>query len=138
PHPGGEARLDARPERLRGHLGVGLGHECGEANDPPDGRRRYVRAESQDAMAHAALAGSLGHNLFDLDLSVVEKVSRSLIVFVFLAFALRLGGKRELAQLNVLDLAVLLLASNALQNALIGDDSTVTGGLLGAATLFAA
>ena len=93
----------------------------------------------QGAMTHAvALADSLGTNLFDLDLSVVEKILRSLIVFVFLAFALRVGGKRELAQLNVLDLAVLLLASNALQNALIGNDSTVTGGVLGAATLFAA
>jgi uncharacterized membrane protein YcaP (DUF421 family) len=90
-------------------------------------------------MTHAlALTGSLGNNLFDLDLSVVEKIARSLIVFVFLAFALRLGGKRELGQLNVLDLAVLLLASNALQNALIGNDSSVTGGLLGAGTLFAA
>ena len=53
-------------------------------------------------------------------------------------FALRLGGKRELAQINVLDLAVLLLASNALQNALIGNDSTVTGGVVGAGTLFVA
>ena len=89
-------------------------------------------------MTHAlALTGSLGDNLFDLHLSV-EKIARSLIVFVFLAFALRLGGKRELGQLNVLDLAVLLLASNALQNALIGNDSSVTGGLLGAGTLFAA
>ena len=77
-------------------------------------------------------------NIFDLDVGIDEKVARSLLVFVFLAVALRLGGKRELGQLNVLDLAVLLLASNALQNALIGDDSSVTGGVIGAATLFAA
>jgi uncharacterized membrane protein YcaP (DUF421 family) len=77
-------------------------------------------------------------NIFDLDVGVDEKIVRSLLVFIFLAIALRLGGKRELGQLNVLDLAVLLLASNALQNALIGDDSSVTGGVIGAATLFAA
>jgi uncharacterized membrane protein YcaP (DUF421 family) len=82
--------------------------------------------------------GSLSGSLFDLHLGVDEKIFRSLLVFAFLAIALRLGGKRELAQINVLDLAVLLLASNALQNALIGNDSTVTGGVIGAGTLFAA
>jgi uncharacterized membrane protein YcaP (DUF421 family) len=81
---------------------------------------------------------SLGGSLFDLHLGVDEKILRSLLVFAFLAIALRLGGKRELAQINVLDLAVLLLASNALQNALIGNDSTVTGGVIGAGTLFLA
>jgi uncharacterized membrane protein YcaP (DUF421 family) len=77
-------------------------------------------------------------SIFDLDVGIDEKVVRSLLVFVFLAVALRLGGKRELAQINVLDLAVLLLASNALQNALIGDDNSVTGGVIGASTLFVA
>jgi uncharacterized membrane protein YcaP (DUF421 family) len=85
-----------------------------------------------------ACLASLGGSLFDLHLGVDEKILRSLLVFAFLAIALRLGGKRELAQINVLDLAVLLLASNALQNALIGNDSTVTGGVIGAGTLFAA
>jgi uncharacterized membrane protein YcaP (DUF421 family) len=81
---------------------------------------------------------SLGGSLFHLRLGIDEKILRSLLVFIFLVFALRLGGKRELAQINVLDLAVLLLASNALQNALIGNDSTVTGGVVGAGTLFVA
>jgi uncharacterized membrane protein YcaP (DUF421 family) len=80
--------------------------------------------------------GSLGHGIFDLHLGIDEKILRSVLVFMFLVVALRLGGKRELAQINVLDLAVLLLASNALQNALIGDDNSVTGGVIGAATLF--
>jgi uncharacterized membrane protein YcaP (DUF421 family) len=84
------------------------------------------------------IAASLGDNLFHLHLGVLEKILRSLLVFVFLVFALRIGGKRELAQLNVLDLAVLLLASNALQNAMIGDDNSVTGGVIGATALFAA
>ncbi len=82
--------------------------------------------------------GSLGGSLFDLHLGVDEKIFRSLLVFAFLAIALRLGGKRELSQINVLDLAVLLLASNALQNALIGNDNSVTGGVIGAGTLFVA
>jgi uncharacterized membrane protein YcaP (DUF421 family) len=77
-------------------------------------------------------------NVFDLDVGADDKILRSLLVFIFLAAALRLGGKRELAQINVLDLAVLLLASNALQNALIGNDNSVTGGVIGAATLFVA
>jgi uncharacterized membrane protein YcaP (DUF421 family) len=81
--------------------------------------------------------GSLS-SVFNLDVGVDEKVLRSLLVFLFLAAALRLGGKRELAQINVLDLAVLLLASNALQNALIGNDNSVTGGVIGASTLFVA
>lgn len=81
---------------------------------------------------------SLDHGIFDLHLGLDEKILRSLLVFIFLAVALRLGGKRELAQINVLDLAVLLLASNALQNALIGNDNSVTGGVIGASTLFLA
>jgi uncharacterized membrane protein YcaP (DUF421 family) len=81
---------------------------------------------------------SLDHGIFDLHLGIDEKILRSLLVFMFLAVALRLGGKREMGQLNVLDLAVLLLASNALQNALIGDDNSVTGGVIGASTLFVA
>src|SRR5688572_1959539 len=52
--------------------------------------------------------------------------------------ALRLAGKRELAQLNVMDLAVLLLVSNTLQNAMIGSDNSLLGGIIGATTLFVA
>jgi uncharacterized membrane protein YcaP (DUF421 family) len=81
---------------------------------------------------------SVSDSLFQLHLPVEEKIFRSLLVFIFLVFALRFGGKRELAQLNVLDLAVLLLASNALQNAMIGEDNSVTGGVVGASALFAA
>jgi uncharacterized membrane protein YcaP (DUF421 family) len=65
-------------------------------------------------------------------------VLRSLLVFVFLIVALRLGGKRELAQITVLDLAVLLLVSNSLQNAMIGSDNSLLGGVIGASVLFTA
>jgi uncharacterized membrane protein YcaP (DUF421 family) len=77
-------------------------------------------------------------DLVDLGVPATEKVVRSLLVFVFLVLALRVAGKRELAQLNVMDLAVLLLVSNVLQNAMIGNDNSLLGGIIGATTLFAA
>jgi uncharacterized membrane protein YcaP (DUF421 family) len=83
-------------------------------------------------------AASLIEDLFVPQVSIAEKVLRAFLVFAFLVVALRLGGKRELGQINVLDLAVLLLASNALQNAMIGADDSLTGGVVGATTLFAA
>jgi uncharacterized membrane protein YcaP (DUF421 family) len=76
-------------------------------------------------------------NMFDLDLSVVEKVLRPIIVYVFLVVGFRLAGKRELAQLNAMDLVVILTIANTVQNAIIGNDNSVTGGLIGAATLLA-
>ena len=69
---------------------------------------------------------------------VIEKIIRALFVYVALAVLLRLFGKRELAQLNQFDLIVLLTISNTVQNAIIGNDNSVTGGLIGAATLMAA
>jgi uncharacterized membrane protein YcaP (DUF421 family) len=81
----------------------------------------------------------LSHNLwtdmFVLALPVAEKIVRPVIVYLFLIGGLRLAGKRELAQLNPFDLVVLLTLSNTVQNAIIGDDNSVTGGLVGAATL---
>ncbi len=74
-------------------------------------------------------------DMFVLGLPILEKILRPLIVYGFLIVALRLAGKRELAQLNPFDLVVLLTLSNTVQNAIIGDDNTVTGGLIGAATL---
>jgi uncharacterized membrane protein YcaP (DUF421 family) len=56
---------------------------------------------------------------------------------VFLVILLRVFGKRELAQLNPFDLVVLLSLSNTVQNAIIGDDNSVTGGLIGAFSLLA-
>ncbi len=67
--------------------------------------------------------------------SVLEKVLRPIVVYVFLVFGLRLAGKRELAQLNAFDLVVLLTISNTVQNAIIGPDNSVLGGLIGATTL---
>jgi uncharacterized membrane protein YcaP (DUF421 family) len=73
--------------------------------------------------------------MFHPGLPILEKILRSVVVYVFLIVGLRLAGKRELAQLNPFDLVVLLTISNTVQNAIIGDDNSVTGGLIGAATL---
>src|SRR5262252_6045822 len=75
------------------------------------------------------------HDMFALGLPVLEKILRPVIVYVFLIIGLRLAGKREMAQLNPFDLVVLLTLSNTVQNAIIGDDNSVTGGLIGAAAL---
>jgi uncharacterized membrane protein YcaP (DUF421 family) len=66
---------------------------------------------------------------------VLEKALRPLIVYAALVVLLRLFGKRELAQLNPFDLIVLLTLSNTVQNAIIGNDNSLTGGLVGAFTL---
>jgi len=81
---------------------------------------------------------SLWRDIFWLSLPVAEKMLRSLIVYLFLVALLRVFGKRELAQLNPFDLVVLLTLSNTVQNAIIGDDNSVTGGLIGAVALMAA
>src|SRR5690349_18611416 len=75
------------------------------------------------------------HDMFVLGLPIIEKMIRPVIVYFFLIVGLRLAGKRELAQLNPFDLVVLLTLSNTVQNAIIGNDNSVTGGVIGAATL---
>jgi uncharacterized membrane protein YcaP (DUF421 family) len=81
--------------------------------------------------------GGVLQNMFHLPLPIVEKMLRPIIVYLAIVLLLRLFGKRELAQLNPFDLVVLLSVSNTVQNAIIGEDNSVTGGLIGALTLFA-
>jgi uncharacterized membrane protein YcaP (DUF421 family) len=76
-------------------------------------------------------------HMFVLGLPLLEKILRPIIVYIFLIIGLRLSGKRELAQLNPFDLVVLLTLSNTVQNAIIGDDNTVIGGIIGATSLLA-
>jgi len=83
-------------------------------------------------------AGTVWHHMWDMGAPLGEKLLRPIIVYVFLVLLLRIFGKRELAQLNPFDLVVLLSLSNTVQNAIIGDDNSVTGGLIGAFTLLAA
>ena len=74
------------------------------------------------------------HHLVHLGISPWEKAIRTAAVYLALLALLHLAGKRELAQLNSLDLVVLLLLSNVVQNAVIGNDNSLLGGLLGAAS----
>src|SRR5712671_2679946 len=76
-------------------------------------------------------------DMFFIGGPILEKILRPVIVYIFLIIGLRLSGKRELAQLNPFDLIVLLTLSNTVQNAIIGNDNTVTGGIIGAASLLA-
>lgn len=76
-------------------------------------------------------------DMFVMGLPLLEKILRPIIVYVFLVVSLRLSGKRELVQLNPFDLVVLLTLSNTVQNAIIGEDNSVIGGLIGAASLLA-
>jgi len=75
------------------------------------------------------------HSMFFLQLPVLEKILRPMIVYLALVVFLRIFGKRELAQLNPFDLVVLLSLSNTVQNAMIGDDNSVSGGIIGALSL---
>jgi uncharacterized membrane protein YcaP (DUF421 family) len=76
-------------------------------------------------------------NLMHLDVSVWEKIVRTLAVYAVLAVLVRVAGKRDLAQLNAFDLVVVLLLSNVVQNAVIGPDNSLLGGAIGACVLIA-
>lgn len=78
---------------------------------------------------------SMWHEMLSLSMPILEKIIRPIIVYVFLVVLLRVFGKRELAQLNPFDLVVLIMLSNTVQNSIIGDDNSVTGGLIGATAL---
>jgi uncharacterized membrane protein YcaP (DUF421 family) len=77
------------------------------------------------------------NSMFHLPVPLVEKLLRPVVVYLVLVLLLRIFGKRELAQLNPFDLVVLLSLSNTVQNAIIGDDNSVTGGVIGAFSLLA-
>jgi uncharacterized membrane protein YcaP (DUF421 family) len=76
-------------------------------------------------------------DMFVVGLPLAEKILRPIFVYAFLVISLRLSGKRELVQLNPFDLVVLLTLSNTVQNAIIGDDNSVSGGIIGATSLLA-
>jgi uncharacterized membrane protein YcaP (DUF421 family) len=92
---------------------------------------QYFRVLTPDII-HTAFS-----DMFTLKLPVLEKILRPILVYLGLIVLLRVFGKRELAQLNPFDLVVLLSVSNTVQNAIIGDDNSLSGGLIGAAALFA-
>lgn len=97
-------------------------------------RRRALRV-SGAATIDAPMDANIWADMFHLGVPVLEKVLRAVSVYLFLVVGLRLAGKRELAQLNPFDLVVLLTLSNTVQNAIIGHDESVTGGIVSAGTL---
>src|SRR5947207_4131696 len=80
---------------------------------------------------------SIFHSLFTMGEPIALKAIRTVAVYFGILVLLRVGGKRDLAQLNSFDLVVLLLLSNVVQNAIIGNDNSLAGGLLGAVILVA-
>lgn len=69
-------------------------------------------------------------------INILIIVLRSVVVYFFIIFALRLFGKKELAQLSIIDLVFILLISNSVQNAMVGDNTSLIGGLTAATSLF--
>ena len=68
--------------------------------------------------------------------SYLDIILRSVSVYLFMVIALRVFGKKELSQLNTADIILILLISNAVQNAMVGDNSSLEGGLIAALVLF--
>jgi uncharacterized membrane protein YcaP (DUF421 family) len=83
----------------------------------------------------AAAGDSIWSDMFSFQIPATEKILRTILVYAAVALLIRLFGRRILAQLNLSDLVVVLLLSNVVQNAIIGDDNSLSGGLLGALTL---
>ena len=85
----------------------------------------------------AFFEGSAWSHMFTLDDTAfwLEKILRPMIVYAALIILLRVFGKRELGQLNPFDLVVILSLSNTVQNAIIGQDNSLVGGIVGAAAL---
>jgi uncharacterized membrane protein YcaP (DUF421 family) len=75
------------------------------------------------------------HGIFVIQIPVLEKIVRTVLVYATIVVLFRLSGKRGLANLNTLDFVVIFLLSNVVQNAIIGNDVSFTGGAIGAATL---
>ena len=76
-------------------------------------------------------------NIWIPEISVAEKILRSVVIYLFILLAFRFTGKRQVGQLTPFDLVVLLIISNVVQNAVIGNDNSLGGGILGAVTILA-
>jgi len=87
------------------------------------------------AVLTAAAQDHVFSDLFALQIPPAEKVARTIAVYLGILLIIRIAGKRLMAQMNSLDLVVVLLLSNVVQNAIIGEDNSLVGGLLGALVL---
>ena len=77
------------------------------------------------------------HSMFAVQIPIAEKILRTVLVYATILILFRLTGKRDLATLNIFDFVVLFLLSNVVQNAIIGNDTSLLGGIIGAGTLVA-
>ena len=75
------------------------------------------------------------HSMFVVQIPVLEKILRTVFVYAAIVILFRVFGKRDLAVLNTFDFVVIFLLSNVVQNAVIGSDNSVLGGVIGAVTL---
>jgi len=75
------------------------------------------------------------HSMFVVQVPILEKILRTVFVYATIVILFRLTGKRDLAVFNTFDFVVIFLLSNVVQNAIIGNDTSVLGGVIGAATL---
>jgi uncharacterized membrane protein YcaP (DUF421 family) len=80
----------------------------------------------------------MSHDLFVIQIPILEKIIRTVLVYVVIVFLFRLTGKRGLARLTSFDFVVVFLLSNVVQNAIIGNDDSLLGGVVGAVTLVVA
>lgn len=78
---------------------------------------------------------AISPDLYIPGVSILEKIIRPVVVYFFLVILIRVGGRRQTSQLNSFDLVVLLVLSNTVQNAIIGADNSLSGGIIGAITL---
>ena len=85
----------------------------------------------------AAAPQGVVDDLFHLPMPAAEKVIRTIAIYLGILLLIRIAGKRLMAQMNSQDLVVVLLLSNVVQNAIIGEDNSLVGGLIGAAVLIA-
>src|SRR6476661_4226985 len=102
-----------------------------------DGTRSVPATSFSEAfdMTYLLWAESSWHHALVPMTPVLEKIVRTVLVYAFIVIGIRVFGKRELAQLNPFDFVVLIMLSNTVQNAVIGEDNSVIGGLIGALTL---
>jgi uncharacterized membrane protein YcaP (DUF421 family) len=85
----------------------------------------------------SCLEAGVWHAMFVEQIPLAEKVLRTVLVYALIALLFRVAGKRGLANLNTFDFVVIFLLSNVVQNAVIGNDTSLTGGAVGAVTLVA-
>lgn len=88
-----------------------------------------------DPHARGPASASIGTDLWDIQIPPVEKIIRTVLVYVAIVAIIRVAGKRLMAQMNSLDLVVVLLLNNVVQNAIIGDDNSITRGVIDAIVL---